>query len=65
MRCLERLRILLPNNPQLIRARAQLLTMSGLYDEAIKELEIYIHQFPDAFDIDDAIRELALLKGIN
>ena len=65
MRCLERLRLLLPDNPQLIRARAQLLTRSGLYDEAIKELEYYVNHFPEAIDIEDALRELSLLKGIN
>ena len=65
MRSLERLRYLMPDNPQLIRARAQLLTKAGQFEESIKELEDYIEQFPEAEDIEDVLRELALLKGIN
>lgn len=65
MRALERLRYLIPDNAQLIRARAQLLGKLGYFGESIKELEVYVDQFPEAEDIEDAIKELALLKGMS
>jgi regulator of sirC expression with transglutaminase-like and TPR domain len=65
LRALERLKHLIPENPQLIRAYVQILSKQGKYHEAAKELELYIERFPNIQDIDSALQELAILKGIN
>ena len=65
IRTLERLSYLAPSDAHIVRILAQLQTKAGQYDESIKSYEHYIEHFPEADDIDDVLRELALLKGIN